>query len=42
MWWSLSKAQGDNSAATNLDIVKEQMTPAQIAKAHALATDPKR
>ena len=39
MWWSLAKAQGDKEAADNLDIVKEQMTPAQIGKAQVLATN---
>ena len=39
MWWSLAKAQGDKEAAGNLDIVKEQMTPAQIGKAQVLATN---
>ena len=42
MWLSLAKAQGDETAVTGLDIVKKQMTPSQIAKAQALATDPKR
>jgi len=38
MWWSLVSAQGHKSAAASLDIVREQMTPTQIAKAQALAT----
>jgi hypothetical protein len=38
MWWSLAKAQGHENAADNLDIVKNEMTPAQIAKAQELAT----
>ena len=33
MWWSLAKAQGNKGAASYLDIVKEQMIPAQISKA---------
>jgi hypothetical protein len=39
MWFSLAKAQGDESAATNLDIVKNRMTPADISKAQALASE---
>jgi TPR repeat protein len=39
MWWSLAKAQGSESAATNLDIVKKRMTPADISKAQALASE---
>ena len=38
MWWSLAKAQGHENAADNRDIVKNEMTPAQIAKAQELAT----
>jgi len=38
MWWSLAKAQGHENAADNLNIVKNEMTPAQIAKAQELAT----
>jgi len=37
-WWSLASVQGHKSAAASLDIVKVQMTPAQIAKAQVLAT----
>jgi hypothetical protein len=39
MWWSLAKAQGYKSAANNLDIVKNRMTPADISKAQALASE---
>jgi uncharacterized protein len=39
MWWSLAKAQGDKGAAENLDIVKNRMTPADISKAQALASE---
>jgi TPR repeat protein len=41
MWYSLAKAVGDKDkvASTNLDIIKKQMTPDQIAKAQELATE---
>jgi hypothetical protein len=39
MWWALAKAQGDEGAAGNLDIIKEQMTPADISKAQALVDE---
>ena len=39
MWWSLAKAQGQVKAAGNLKILRERMTPAQIAKAQALAAE---
>jgi len=39
MWSSLAKAQGNKNAAINLDIIKEEMTPAQIAKAQELAAE---
>ena len=39
IWWSLAKAQGNWFAATNLDRAKIEMTPAQIAKAQALASE---
>jgi len=39
MWWALAKAQGNKNASTNLDIVKEQMTAADISKAQAIATE---
>ena len=39
MWWSLAKAQGYKDAACGLDQIKLFMTPAQIAKAQALATE---
>jgi len=38
-WYSLAKAQGFKIAADNLDIIKKQMTPAQTAKAQALASE---
>jgi len=37
MWWLLAEAQGDEGAAGNLDIIKEQMTLADISKAQTLA-----
>ena len=39
MWSSLAKAQGRKKAATNLRFLKEEMTPAEITKAQALATE---
>jgi TPR repeat protein len=36
-WWSLAAAQGDSSAAKNRDIVRRNMTPAQIAEGQRLA-----
>ena len=39
MWWSLAKAQRYERAARNLDIVKKQMTSADISKAQALASE---
>ena len=39
MWSSLAKAQGHEDAAGKVDIIKKRMTPAQIAKAQALATE---
>ena len=38
VWWSMAKTQGEPSAATNLDILKPQMTKQQIADGEALAT----
>ena len=38
MWLSLAKTQSHEKAAKGLDVVKEKMTSAQIAKAQALAT----
>jgi hypothetical protein len=35
MWFSLPKAQGDETAAGFLDILKTPMTPSQITKAQA-------
>ena len=42
MWWSLSKAQGNEKAASNLGVFgvfKVQMTTADISKAQALASE---
>jgi len=39
MWYSLAKAQGDEYAASNLDIIKEQMSHAQIDEAQKLAAE---
>ena len=39
MWWSLASAQGHQDGALSLDQIKPHMTPTQIAKAQALATD---
>ena len=39
MWISLAKAQGDKDASGGLDIVKSEMTAADISKAQALATE---
>jgi hypothetical protein len=39
MWFSLAQAQDITPTADNLDIVKKQMTPAQIAKAQELAAE---
>ena len=39
MWWSLAKAQGHERAATSLDRIKKRMTPADISKAQALASE---
>ena len=38
VWWSMAKTQGDTGAATNIDILKPQMTPQQIADGQALAS----
>ena len=38
MCFSLAKAQGNEAAASNLNIIKKQMTANQIAKAQALAS----
>jgi len=37
VWWSMAKTQGDTDAASNIDILKPQMTPQQIADGQALA-----
>jgi len=39
MWYSLSKAQGNEDAAKGLYIIEKEMTPAQIAKAQELAAE---
>ena len=39
MWWSLAKAQGHEKAASNLDIIKKEISHAQIAKAQELAAE---
>jgi len=39
MWWSLAKAQGNKNSAIYLDIIKEQMTSADISKAQAIANE---
>jgi TPR repeat protein len=38
-WYSIAKAQDDEKAAHNVDLIKEEMTPDQIAKAQELATE---
>ena len=38
VWFSMAKTQGDTDSATNIDILKPQMTPQQIADGQALAT----
>jgi TPR repeat protein len=38
VWFSMAKTQGDTGAATNIDILKSDMTPQQIADGQALAT----
>jgi TPR repeat protein len=39
MWLSLAKTEGHKNAATTLDRIKKQMTPAQITKAQELAAE---
>ena len=39
MWLKLAAAQGHEDAIKNRDIVAKEMTPAQIAKAQAMAQD---
>ena len=39
MWCSLAEAQGHKKAARDLNFARRTMTPAQIAKAQALATE---
>tara|TARA_B110000467_G_C17974099_1_gene291720 strand:+ start:100 stop:438 length:339 start_codon:yes stop_codon:yes gene_type:complete len=36
VWWSVSAAQGDESARTNRDIIAKSLTPAQLAQAQDL------
>jgi len=38
LWWSMAKTQGHDNAANNIDILKPQMTPQQIADGQALAS----
>jgi len=38
VWWSMGKTQGNAMAAGNIDKLKPQMTPQQIADGQALAT----
>ena len=38
VWWSMAKTQGNTGAATNINILKPQMTPQQIADGQALAS----
>ena len=38
VWFSMAKTQGDTGAASNIDILKPQMTPQQIADGQALAS----
>ena len=38
VWWSMAKTQGNEKSASNIDILKPQMTKQQIAQAQALAT----
>ena len=39
MWFSLSAAQGEQSAVKGLEMAELRMTPAQIAEAQKLARD---
>ena len=39
MWLSLAKTQGDKEAAKGLDAIRKAMTPADISKAQALASE---
>ena len=39
MWWAIAKAQGNEKAAESLDIVKSQMTAADISEAQRLASE---
>jgi len=39
MWYSLAKEQGDETAASNLDIIKKEMSHAQIDEAQKLAAE---
>ena len=39
MWCSLAEAQGHKKAARDLNFARRRLTPAQIAKAQALATE---
>ncbi len=37
MWWNLSGSQGQKSARENRDILEEEMTQQQVAKAQEMA-----
>ena len=37
VWWSMGKTQGHANAGKNIDILKTEMTPKQIATGQALA-----
>jgi uncharacterized protein len=39
MWFSLSAAQGNQSAVKTLEMTERKMTPAQIGEAQKLARD---
>jgi TPR repeat protein len=39
MWFSLSAAQGEQSAVKGLEMAEQRMTPAQIDEAQKLARD---
>ena len=38
VWWSMGKTQGNAMAAGNIDKLKSDMTPQQIADGQAIAT----
>ena len=39
MWWPLAKAQGSEWASEYMDVIQEDMTPADISKAQELAAE---